>query len=90
MVPRVIIPAGEFPTVVPYLDDWAVLWQGQLVARFASKYMAKILRRWIADVMRRSSLADGLDQAAWTAAVTSWTANLQAVGSGYSPQPPAF
>lgn len=90
MVPRVTIPPGEFAKVVIYLNDYAVEWQGQLLARFSKRYMAGILVRQINHLMRRSSLAAGFEPAAWISAVTSWTGNLQAIGGGYSPQPPIF
>lgn len=90
MVPRTIIPDGELPTVESYLGGWAVVWQGQLIVSYDDKYMAKILVRWISSMMRRAMLSQAFSSPAWIAAVTSWSENLQAVGSGYSPQPPDF
>jgi hypothetical protein len=90
MVPRVIIPPLELPTVELYLSAYAVVWQGQVLCTFGQLYAAKILVKAITKVMKRASLSSGLSQAAWTAAVVSWVANLQSIGGGYSPQPPAL
>ena len=90
MVPRVIIPTDDLPTVERYLGSWAVMWEGQVLGTFDMRYMANILQREIVKVMKRTSLMSALDQAAWVSAVTTWVADLQSVGGGFSPQPPAL
>jgi hypothetical protein len=84
---RVTVPKGHLAEVSRVLGEYAVVWEGQTIARFVKKSQANILKRDINTVVRRGQYSLILDVAAYLTAMNTYLSAATDPTSGFDPVP---